>query len=159
MVVLAWHEQTPWLDMKLGVQPIVPLVMFLLTVLYLLLKERVQNKLTAFYGIALCVTGMVVFNIGLSYGLAKLGGQSGGLAPAACTSLDMVENSPLYPYEFGIFIALAFAWLLGFGATLAEPALNALCAMLENLTNGAFKKTMLMDSVALAWPAASAWGS
>ena len=144
----AWHEVTPWLEIKLGVQAIVPLVMFLLAVLYLLLKEKVHNKLNTFYGIALCVTGMVIFNVGLSYGLAKLGGQSGGLVPAAFTSIDMVENSPLYPYNFGIFIALAFAWLLGFGATLAEPALNALGSTVENLTNGAFRKNMLMYSVA-----------
>lgn len=43
---------------------------------------------------------------------------------------------------------MAFAWLLGFGATLAEPALNALGSTVENLTNGAFKKSMLMYSVA-----------
>jgi len=91
---------------------------------------------------------MVVFNVGLSYGLAKLGGQSGGLVPAAFIYVDMVENSPLYSYGFGIFIALSFAWLLGFGATLAEPALNALGATVENLTNGAFDKPMLMYSVA-----------
>ena len=29
-------------------------------------------------------------------------------------------------FALGIGIALVFAWLLGFGATLAEPALNAL---------------------------------
>ena len=46
--------------------------------------------------------------------------------PAAFTYLNFVEDSPLYSYGFGIFIALTFAWLLGFGATLAEPALNAL---------------------------------
>ena len=43
---------------------------------------------------------------------------------------------------------IVFAFLLGFGATLAEPALNALGATVQNLTNGAFKKSMLMYSVA-----------
>tara|TARA_B110000971_G_C19744787_1_gene379200 strand:- start:214 stop:684 length:471 start_codon:yes stop_codon:yes gene_type:complete len=38
---------------------------------------------------------------------------------------------------------------MGFGATLAEPALNALGLTVENLTNGAFKKSMLMYSVAI----------
>ena len=38
--------------------------------------------------------------------------------------------------------------LLGFGATLAEPALNALGLTVQELTNGAFKKSMLMYSVA-----------
>jgi len=143
-----WYESTPWIEIKLGIQAIVPLVLFLLLVLYGLLKESVKNKLNTFYGISLCVVGMIIFNVGLSYGLAKLGGQSGGLVPAAFTYLSIVENSPLYPYNFGILIALGFAWLLGFGATLAEPALNALGSTVENLTNGAFKKSMLMYSVA-----------
>ena len=143
-----WYESTPWIEIKLGFQAIVPLVLFLLLVLYGLLKESVKNKLNTFYGISLCVVGMIIFNVGLSYGLAKLGGQSGGLVPAAFTYLSIVENSPLYPYNFGILIALGFAWLLGFGATLAEPALNALGSTVENLTNGAFKKSMLMYSVA-----------
>ena len=46
-------------------------------------------------------------------------------------------------------IALLFAWALGFGATLAEPALNALGITVEDLTNGAFKKKTLMNAVAL----------
>jgi hypothetical protein len=61
-----WHESTPWMEIKLGVQAIVPLVIFLLAVLTLLLKEKVRNRLNTFYGIFLCVLGMVVFNVGLS---------------------------------------------------------------------------------------------
>ena len=40
-----------------------------------------------------------------------------------------------------------FVWFLGFGATLAEPALNALGATVQNLTQGVFKKSMLMYAV------------
>ena len=32
-------------------------------------------------------------------------------------------------------VAILFAWVLGFGATLAEPALNALGMTVQNLTN------------------------
>ena len=39
--------------------------------------------------------------------------------------------------------------MLGFGATLAEPALNALGMTVENLTNGAFRKSTLMYAVSL----------
>jgi hypothetical protein len=31
---------------------------------------------------------------------------------------------PLYPYALGLFIALAFSFVLGFGATFAEPPLR-----------------------------------
>ncbi len=87
--------------------------------------------------------------MGLSYGLAKLGGQSGGLVPAAFAKLEHVKESPLYGFGVGVSVALLFAWILGFGATLAEPALNALGLTVENLTNGTFKKSMLMYAVSI----------
>jgi len=146
---LAWYESTPWQEMILGVQAIVPLVLFLIFVMYFILNEKIKNKAMMIYGISLCVVGMVIFNIGLSYGLAKLGGQSGGLVPAAFTDISLVANSPLYSLTLGISIAALFAWFLGLGATLAEPALNALGTTVENLTNGAFRKSMLMYSVSI----------
>jgi hypothetical protein len=69
--------------------------------------------------------------------------------PAAFLELEGVEGSPLYFMSLGLFIALSFAWLLGFGATLAEPALNALGFTVENLTQGSFKKSTLMYAVSL----------
>ncbi len=142
-----WYEQTPMAEVIGGVRAIVPLVIFLLIVLVVILKEKISQPGIVAYGIVLAVTGMIVFSIGLSYGLAKLGGQSGGLVPAAFSQLPQVENSPLYDYTTGIAVALIFAWILGFGATLAEPALNALGMTVENLTNGAFKKSTLMYAV------------
>ncbi len=144
-----WYESTPGLEIIGGIRAIVPLVIFLLLVMVVLLKERIPNPRIIFFGIFLCVLGMIVFNLGLSYGLSKLGGQSGGLVPAAFTKIDAVDGSPLYFLVLGLFIALAFAWLLGFGATLAEPALNALGMTVENLTNGSFKKQTLMYAVSL----------
>jgi len=44
---------------------------------------------------------------------------------------------------------LVFACLLGFGATLAEPALNALGRTVEDLTQGSFKKKQLMYAVSV----------
>ncbi len=145
----AWPERTPWLEMLMGVRAIVPLVLFLLVVMYLILREKICNRLATTYGISLCVLGIIIFNVGLSYGLAKLGAQSGGLVPAAFTQIAPVTESPLYSFGLGLVIALLFAWLLGFGATLAEPALNALGSTVENLSNGAFKKSMLMYAVSL----------
>src|SRR5690606_18890869 len=120
---------------------------FLFVVMKLVLREKIRNAGIIAYGITLAVVGMVIFNLGLTYGLAKLGGQSGGLVPGAFLALDTVENSPLYAYAVGLSVAVLFAWMLGFGATLAEPALNALGLTVQNLTNGAFKKSLLMYSV------------
>lgn len=48
----------------------------------------------------------------------------------------------------GIFVVLLFAFIMGYGATLAEPALNALGDTVERITVGAFKKNLLMQAVA-----------
>jgi len=147
--VIPWHQRTPYIEIILGIRAIVPLVVFLILVMMVVLREKIRNKGTMTYGITLAVLGMIVFNVGLSYGLAKLGGQSGGLVPGAFTELDAVKNSPLYTYGMGLAIAIGFAWLLGFGATLAEPALNALGMTVENLSNGAFRKQVLMYAVSI----------
>lgn len=49
----------------------------------------------------------------------------------------------------GYLVVLLFAFVMGYGATLAEPALNALGATVEILTVGAFKKSLLMQAVAI----------
>ncbi len=144
-----WHALTPWSEIVLGLRAIVPLAVFLLIVMKLVLREQIRHSLIIAYGVTLCVFGMIMFNLGLSYGLSNLGGQAGALVPAAFAEIKSVAGSPLYAYANGLFAALSFAWLLGFGATLAEPALNALGMTVENLTNGAFKKSMLMYSVSI----------
>ena len=73
----------------------------------------------------------------------------GSLVPAAFMPLSSVPISPIYVYSVGLILSLAFAWGLGFGATVAEPALNALGATTENLTNGVFKKKTLIIAVSL----------
>ena len=143
-----WYEVTPWTEVILGVRAIVPLVIFLAVVLLVILREKLKNAFITYYGIILAVVGMCIFNVGLTYGLAKLGDQSGGLIAGAFTSIEAITASPLYSMTVGVGIAGLFAWVLGLSATLAEPALNALGITVQNLTNGAFKKSMLMIAVA-----------
>jgi hypothetical protein len=143
-----WFEITPWTEIILGVRAIVPLVIFLAIVLFVVLREKMKNAFITNYGIILAVVGMCIFNIGLTFGLAKLGDQSGGLIAGAFASIDVIAASPLYSMSVGVGIAALFAWVLGLGSTLAEPALNALGMTVQNLTNGAFKKSMLMGAVA-----------
>jgi hypothetical protein len=145
----AWYEVSPGLDVRLGVQAIVPLVIFLMVVLFGILKEKLPNAFIIVWGLFLCVLGMCTFNVGLTYGLAALGSQTGSLIPGAFVAIDAMPNAPLYPAAVGIFLAAAFAWDLGYAATMAEPALNALGLTVQNLTNGAFKKSMLMYAVAI----------
>jgi hypothetical protein len=49
----------------------------------------------------------------------------------------------------GILVVLIFAFIMGYGATLAEPALNALGRTVEELTVGTFRKSLLMHAVAV----------
>jgi len=149
LVETSWHQGTPFVEIIGGIQAIVPLVLFLLFVLYVICHEKIRNGAHISYGIILSVLGMIIFNLGLTYGLSNLGGQSGGFIPATFTQIALVENSPLYSVAVGLMIAFVFAWCLGFGATLAEPALNALGSTVEDLTNGSFRKSVLMYAVSL----------
>ncbi len=144
-----WYLKTPGREVVGGVRAIMPLVIFLVLVLKVLLRAPMHHAGVIAYGIGLSVLGMVIFSLGLVYGLSELGNQSGSLVPAAYMKLELVANSPLYVYGLGLGLALLFAWALGFGATLAEPALNALGDTVENLTNGVFKKSTLMMAVSL----------
>ena len=141
-------QKTPFVEIILGVRAILPLVLFLMFVLFVILKSQLKNRLITIYGLLLSVLGMCIFNIGLTYGLGAIGTQTGSVLPAAFMALPISDSSPIYPSTLGISIVILFAFLLGFGATLAEPALNALGLTVQSLTNGAFKKSMLMYSVA-----------
>ncbi len=146
---VSWFGQSPGVEIVSGLRAILPLIAFLYFVMRVLLRERLPQGGIVAYGIVLSLLGLIVFNLGLTFGLSALGGQSGGMAPGAFMALATVFNSPLYPYIIGVVVALLFAWFLGFGATLAEPALNALGATVESLTNGAFRKRSLMYAVSI----------
>ena len=145
----AWYQRSPGEEIVLGIRAILPLVLFLFLVLKMVLKEKLENQGEILYGITLTIIGMSIFNIGLTYGLSKLGANAGGLVPTAFMEVSGQPESPLYLYAVGLSLALAFAWFLGFGATLAEPALNALGNTTENLTNGVFKKKTLINAVSI----------
>jgi hypothetical protein len=60
-------------------------------------------------------------------------------------------KGPLFGEEKGVLgflVVLLFAFIMGYGATLAEPALNALGLKVEGLTVGTFKKSLLVQAVA-----------
>ena len=145
---LSIWAQSPLQEVVLGVRAIAPLVLFLMFVLFIVLREGLANKLFTAYGLVLSIVGMCVFNIGLTYGLGAIGAQTGAVLPAAFMEIAISEISPIYTTALGLVLVILFAWFMGFGATLAEPALNALGLTVQNLTNGAFRKSMLMYSVA-----------
>ena len=58
-------------------------------------------------------------------------------------------RGPLFGSRFGIVVVVLFGFMMGYSATLAEPALNALGATVEELTVGTFRKSLLMQAVAI----------
>jgi hypothetical protein len=132
---------------------IIPLCSILLFVLIVLLRQKPKYLDDLFVGIACAIAGMTLFNLGIGLGLTPLGDQLGTNIVGAFNAIipwnmdGMIQ--PLFNESIGKFTAIIFAFILGYGATLAEPALNALGATVEKITVGAFKKNLLMQSVAI----------
>ncbi len=145
---ISYWNKTPFVEIFSGIQSILPLVIFLMIVLFGILRSKLPDNMITSYGLALSIIGMCIFNIGLTYGLGAIGEQAGITLPAAFMNIEISDVSPIYSPEVGMSLVILFAWILGFGSTLAEPALNALGTTVQDLTNGAFKKSMLMYSVA-----------
>lgn len=145
----AWHDESPSADVLAALRAVVPLVVLLWLIQSQWLRRALPNRRLIVYGIILCVLGMALFNMGLAFGLTPLGKEAGGLLPAAFTAREDVPGSPLYPELAGFAVVLLFAALLGFGATVAEPALNAMGMTVENLTDGAFPRATLVRAVAV----------
>jgi hypothetical protein len=132
---------------------IVPLCIILLLVLIVGLRQKPKHLDELGIGIACAVIGMCLFNLGISLGLTPLGEQLGGNVVSSFASIQPWQSEgfvdPLFSSSTaGKCLAILFGFILGYGATLAEPALNALGSTVEKITVGAFKKNLLMQAVA-----------
>jgi hypothetical protein len=137
---------------------VIPLCIILFAILSWALRLQPSNRKITLYGMTLCLIGMAIFNIGLTYGLGALGNQVGSIMPAAFQALPAIEHSPLYHSAMGHGIAILFAFFLGLGATLAEPALRALALTVENVTNGAMERGAIIRAVSIGVGAGIAVG-
>jgi hypothetical protein len=94
---------------------------------------------------------MILFIIGLQAGLAPLGDQVGSTVPGAFSEIEAGRPpqpfGPLYGSVLGGVVTLLFAFFLGYGSTMAEPAVNALGGQVHEITVGAFKKGPLIHAV------------
>jgi len=143
-----WHEQTPYAEVIGALRAILPLTLFLWLVQRGLLREKLKDAPFVGYGIVMAVLGMLLFNLGLAWGLAPLGSQAGSLVPAAFSAHPGAVGSPFFSPGVGLAVVIGFAALLGLGATLAEPALLAMGITVETLTDGAFRRQVLVYAVA-----------
>ena len=132
---------------------IVPLCSILLLVLVVGLRQPPKHYDELFIGIFCAVIGMGLFNLGIALGLTPLGEQLGGNVVSSFAAIEPWASEgfvdPMFASSnMGKALAILFGFILGYGATLAEPALNALGATVEKITVGAFKKSLLMQTVA-----------
>lgn len=146
-----------------ALRAIVPLALFMVLTLRVILRESVSQADTVTIGLGFTLVGMLLFGLGIQLGLTPLGTQLGSNVPATFTTIAPWgipgTEGPLFKYAFyGKLLAAVFGFFLGYGATLAEPALNALGNTVESITVGAFRKKLLMHSVALGVGAGIAAG-
>lgn len=153
-----WHRETPFTEIFGALRAIVPLVLLLVLVQILLLGQKIRRRNVFVYGITMALAGMVLFNLGLTTGLVALGEQAGSNVPWAFSEHRDTGAPPLYPFALGIALTLVFAFSIGFGATIAEPALNAMGMTVENLTDGVFRKRLLIHAVAVGVGVGAALG-
>ena len=144
-----WSVQTPVAEMLAAARAVLPLVLLLFMMQRLVLKQPIRQASTLTYGILAALIGMMVFNVGLTEGLVALGNEAGTNVPWAFSTHRLSGAPPLYPKILGLILVLCFAFCIGYGATVAEPALNAMGLTVENLTDGAFKRRLLIHAVAL----------
>ncbi len=156
--VKAWHQETPFAEMLNAARAILPLVLLLVVMQRIVLGQRLKGANVLTYGILVALVGMMVFNVGLTAGLVDLGNQAGSNVPWAFSSHRTSGAPPLYPRALGLAMTLTFAFVIGYGATVAEPALNAMGLTVENLTDGAFRKRLLIHAVALGVGCGAALG-
>ncbi len=129
----------------LGLRAIAPIFIFLFLFMRLKLKEKGIEIPQLLLGVAFAVLGLFLFNFGLAIGLGELGNQIGERLPFTFYPPDLA----LYPSALGKIIVVIFGILLGYGATLAEPAFNILGQQVEDVTQGAFKKWLFSQAVAI----------
>lgn len=114
------------------IQTILPICIVLIVFYRFILKSPIENLRQITFGIVLVAIGLIFFIQGLEISLIPLG-RSIGLTLPKYGSVSLI---------------LVFAFLMGYGATLAEPALTVLALEIEELTAGILTKNVLMNTVA-----------
>lgn len=143
-----WYDDPGIAAVVGAVRAVLPLVLFLLVLQRFILRTPLNDRTRVYYGFGAALLGMILFNLGLAFGLSPLGSQAGESLPMAFAARAGTVGA-IYPYAIGLVLVLAFAFLVGFGATLAEPALSAMGLTVETLTDGAFPRRLLVRVVAL----------
>lgn len=114
---------------------ILPITVFLILFQVLFLKKPIENIKSFIVGIIFTAIGLHLFLRGLSISLIPLGESVGRKL------LDIDHK----------WIIVLFGFVLGYFATLAEPALRTLAFGVEEISSGSIRSNMLIQFVAFGF--------
>ncbi len=121
---------------------VIPIVGFMLIFQLLVLKKSVADSKQIIGGLVLSILGLHFFLKGISLSLLPLGDSIG-------RDLVLLDNK---------YIIVGFAFVLGYFATLVEPALRTLALEVEEVSVGAIPTKTLIHAVAVGFGIGMALG-
>lgn len=121
---------------------VIPIVAFMLAFQLLVLKKAIDAPKQIIGGLILSILGLHFFLKGISFSLLSLGDSIG-------RDLVLLDNK---------YIIVGFAFILGYFATLVEPALKTLALEVEEVSVGAIPNKTLIHAVAIGFGTGMALG-
>lgn len=112
---------------------IVPIIVTILFFQYIIIKKPLANLSGVIFGFVFLVIGLYGFIVGIKLGLFPIGE-------------SIAENLVLMDNAFFIYL---FAFLIGFGTTMAEPALVAVIKQADKMSTKRVNVKMIRTLVAL----------
>ena len=134
---------------------VLPIVATLVGFQLLVLRRRLPNLRRLVGGVVYAVLGLALFLVGLEHALFPLGERLANGLTAHATGGDPQLATDWTRYGW----VYAFAGLIGFATTIAEPALIAVCLKASEISGGALKPFGLRIAVAIGVAAGVALGS
>ncbi len=102
------------------VRDVAPILIIILFFQYGVIKKKIDNIKTVFFGFGLVIIGLYAFILGLEMGLFRLG---------ETMAYQLTKSD-------SILMIYAFAFAIGFSTTMAEPALMAIAKKAKEISDG-----------------------
>jgi hypothetical protein len=85
-----WWTVSPGMEVVGGIRAIVPLVIFLMIVLFVVLRTKLPNAFIIYYGIFLSVVGMCLFSVGLTSSTTVMVTSAADVLPEASAAVMVI---------------------------------------------------------------------
>ncbi|MEA2029693.1 MAG: DUF1538 domain-containing protein [Campylobacterota bacterium] len=125
------------------IEDVAPIMIVIFFFQYIIIRKPVEHMHKIISGIILVILGLYAFIVGLEMGLFPIG-------ETIAFQLTAMKNN---------LLIYAFAFLIGFSTTMAEPSLLAIAIKVEEISQGNIKQFVLRTIVALGVAFGIALGS